>query len=139
MGRFSHPCGFDSREIPSLIVELNSDCERVNLHAANKLWNVISHQGNVGSNSVPTLPFLIERLATSSIVVQSEILDIIFLFSCAACPKNAENWAVELRALLTANRTHFERLLESQNEEITSYAELILEKLDATSCKHIDH
>lgn len=136
---FTHPCGFKSQEIPSLIIKLDSGCEVESLRAANRLWNVVSHQGCVGSNSVPTLPFLLERLVTVSMDVQEEILDIIYQFSCAACPSNSENWARELRQILTANRTQFEQLLESQNEGVIALSEAILEQIGATSCEHVDH
>jgi hypothetical protein len=136
---FTHPCGFDSREIPSLLVELNSENPFASLSAARQLWNVVAHQGCVGANSVPTLPFLIERLDSAEASVQEEILDILYQFAIAACPNETEPWAKELRAALPKSRPAFVALVNSRNETIAAFAAGILEAIDAKSCRHNYH
>ncbi len=136
---FIHPCGFRSHEIPLLLVRLNSECIDTSLSAARRLWDVVAHQGNVGSNSVPTLPFLLERLECRNANVQEEILDIIYQFACAACPKSVDRWAIELRNALKASRLQFVGLVQSRHEGVRSFSEMILEQIDATGCKHVDH
>lgn len=120
---FTHPCGFQSQEISSLLTELNSDHDVVSIRAANRLWDVVAHQGNVGPSSVPTLPFLLERMTTCGVQLQEELLDILYQFACAACPNNTETWAIEFRHILRLNRIHFEQLLESPSEGVTTFAE----------------
>ncbi|MBL8826063.1 MAG: hypothetical protein JNM18_03700 [Planctomycetaceae bacterium] len=136
---FTHPCGFQSQEIPSLLTELHGDQDAASIRAANRLWHVVAHQGNVGPSSVPTLPFLLERLTTCGVQLQEEILDILYQFACAACPNTTEIWAIELRRILRENRSHFDQLLESPSEGVTTFSEMILEQIDAASCRHIDN
>jgi hypothetical protein len=126
---FTHPCGFHSREIPSLLIDLNNSSEDISLRAANRLWDVVSHQGNVGSNSVPTAPFLLERLVTAATPVQVEILEILYSFACETRHSRAESWAQHLRTTLDNNVELFERFGTSSDEDIRGYAELILEVL----------
>ncbi|MCE9556112.1 MAG: hypothetical protein K8T91_22415 [Planctomycetes bacterium] len=111
------------------MIDLNSNSNAVALQAASRLWNVVSHQGNVGSNSVPTAPFLIERLATAPAPLQVEILDILYQFASATHFSNTESWAHQLRVILNDNVARFTQFFDSTDEDIQSFSELIVESL----------
>lgn len=137
---FDSACGFDSTEIPHLLVSLTSSDSTAVVQAASQLWNVVSHQANVGSNSVPTLPFLVELLPRVTNEVQSEILDIIYSFACHArmCADRVESlslmgWNRELAALLIANRSTFDSFAGSDDQDLIEWSELIGEQLDVVS------
>jgi len=99
---YESACGFDSTEIPPLVIELNGINHETSMKAIDRLWNVVCHQSNVGSNSVPVLPFLIERLQSASPELQSEILDIIYPFACHArmCSKRQHGLLVDWGELI---------------------------------------
>ncbi|PAY18123.1 hypothetical protein CKO51_18020 [Rhodopirellula sp. SM50] len=139
---FDSACGFDSAEIPRLLVSLKSNDSFAAVQAANQLWNVVSHQANVGSNSVPTLPFLIELLSCSTNEIQSELLDIIYCFACHArmCADGIESlsltgWHRELASLLIANRSTLDSFARSDDQDLVEWSELIGEQLDVVARK----
>ena len=138
---YESACGFDSTEIPSLIVGLNDASDETSMKAINRLWNVVCHQANVGSNSVPVLPFLIERLQTASPELQSEILDIIYPFACHArmCSKGQHGlepsgWRKSLLDELLRQRALFASFMNSDDHDLVGWGELIDEELALAEC-----
>jgi hypothetical protein len=134
---YHHPCGFDQREIPELIVRLAGQDQLSALEAAKRLWNVVAHQGNVGPSSVAITPFLIERTTSAPPGVQEEILDILYQFTCAAVrveweglpDRGKRNWAGELWSALNVGRSRFEELARCPDERVATFAQMILEQL----------
>ena len=62
--------------------------------AADALWNLVAHQGIVGSVSIPTLPFLIERIETHPpINVLQELSEILYSFSYRLEPPDTSKWS----------------------------------------------
>ncbi|EMI23851.1 hypothetical protein RESH_05569 [Rhodopirellula europaea SH398] len=137
---FDSAKGFDSNEIPRLLVQLDSSDTNAALEAAQQLWNVVSHQANVGSNSVPTLPFLIELLPSVSTEIQSEILDIIYNFACHArmCADRAESlsltgWHRDLATRLIEDRSVLDAFGHADDQDLIEWSELIGVELDVVA------
>ncbi|MEM7315857.1 MAG: hypothetical protein AAF497_22205 [Planctomycetota bacterium] len=137
---FDSAKGFDSGEIPHLLVKLDSPDANAAIEAAQQLWNVVSHQANVGSNSVPTVPFLIELLPSVSTEIQSEILDIIYNFACHArmCADRTESlsltgWHRDLATRLIADRSVLDSFRKADDQDLVEWSELIGEELDVVA------
>ncbi|MEI8379854.1 MAG: hypothetical protein WCJ09_06985 [Planctomycetota bacterium] len=141
---YESACGFDSREIPSLIVQLNDSDQATTMTAIERLWNVVCHQSNVGSNAVPVLPFLTERLETATSELQSEILDIIYSFACygRACSERMHElepigWRKSLLDELIQYRPLFASFIGSKSEDLVKWGEMIDMQLQlAEACRY---
>lgn len=133
---YESACGFDSTEIPSLLVAIYSDSAD-SKRAIDRLWNVVCHQSNIGSNAVPTLPFLARRLATAEPDLKTEILDIVYSFACFArmCANgkkedlSLKGWRNDLAVALIEHRADFAVFLRSSNGDLVEWAEMIEEQL----------
>ena len=148
-----HPCyprSMTTVMVPRSIRRLFSHRPRRSLHAAWQLWNFVAHQGAVGSNSVPTLPFLVERVQLSpSLRVLRELVEIIYYFSdflevpdtsawtdrdwdavksSFGVPDDFE-WIHALRQELCRHELLFRSLAKHPDSMVSEYATCIVENL----------
>lgn len=143
---YSHPCSPNTtfEDLPNKFIDLFSMDKKTSIKAVNQLWNDLAHQGNVGSISIPSCPFLIERIKTNPhIEVFIDIMEILYYFSCALQPLNKIIWNTEqekksydyqwtlgLRKIFYSNLEIFKKLKHHSNEDVVDYAEKIIENID---------
>ena len=151
---YTHPCHPSSAPVPALIHKLFDSHSDYCCDAANELWNLVAHQGNVGSNSVPTLPFLIDRIKLDPpLLVLQELTEIIFYFSQHLEPPDTDKWsALErdvarcsfnypddyqwthlLRSEMHKHTELFRELADHPDKDVAGYAEMILKNLHKMS------
>ena len=126
--RYKHPCLFDQSLIPGLLLQIVRGDEKQRLAAADELWHVTAHQGNVGPSAVPTAGFLLEMLEEMPGSVQAAILEILFHFA-SYC--KGESWSTELRSRFFGDLPLLKQLSVSTNQDVSEYSNMIIEKLQA--------
>lgn len=135
-GSYSHPCGFDQRRVPGLLEDVGNANAEIAVPAATELWNYLAHQANVGSSSVPALPFVVERLSSPHLKVKLELLDILLSFSAVALTAHKERllgadqaWLHVLGSEMCKYITVFRDLAGNEDSDVAGYSEDILENL----------
>lgn len=126
---YSHPCMQDQSLIPPLLLQMVGGNEEQKLKAAERLWDIAAHQGNVGPSAVPAAEFLIEMLEELSPSVQGENLDTLYQFSNYL---RNEQWGADLRIVFVRALPLFERLSTSENEDVCDFSNMIIENIRAT-------
>jgi hypothetical protein len=124
--RFPHPCEQDQSLIPTLILQMVDGDEQQQLGAAQRLWDVAAHQGNVGSSAVPVSRFLFELLQKQAPVVQVENLDTLYQFSNYLV---GQEWSADLRAAFCEALPLLEHLSMSGNEDVSDFSRMIMENV----------
>lgn len=100
------------------------------MEASHQLWCGLCHQhAYLSSAALPALDILLSGLEVLPVPLKVELLDILYGF--AACTKRdqGEAWQRELREKLLAQRPRFRELADHPNEDISGFAENILEML----------
>jgi hypothetical protein len=120
----------DQSFIPGLLIQILRGEDDVKLKAAERLWDIAAHQGNVGPSSVPTSEFLIEILEVLPASVQVETLDTLYQFSnwFGYAP-----WGAELLRLFRDALPLFNRLTASPDEDVCDFSEMIIENIERTA------
>src|SRR6266850_6363602 len=125
---YSHPCWEDQSLIPKLLFQMARGFECRRRKAAEKLWNIAAHQGNLGPSAVPTAGFLIEMLEDMPSSVQVETLDTLYQFSNCFRDKP---WSTGLRALFFDALPLFRRLSTSSIEDVSDFSKMIIQNIEA--------
>jgi len=125
---YSHPCMQDQSLIPGLLLQMVRGSDDLKLMAAKRLWDIAAHQANVGPSLVPAAEFLIELLEDQAAVVQCENLDTLYQFSNYL---GGESWSAELRSSFVGALPLFERLSTSAHEDVSAFAKMIVENIEA--------
>jgi hypothetical protein len=125
---YSHPCIQDQSLIPGLLLEIVRGSDDVKRKAAERLWDVAAHQGNVGPSAVPATRFLIEIFEEMPIPVQIETLDTLYQFSNYF---RGEPWSTELRGSFLDALPLFRRLSTSACDDVSDFSKMIIEKIEA--------
>ena len=112
------------------LMDLFSDDEKTALQASHDLWCGLCHQhAYVSSAALPAFDILFYGLINLSDPLKVEILDIFYGFAvCTSCG-SLNTWQGRLRSKLEEKRSYFQSLMKYQNEDIRSFAELIVEEL----------
>ena len=79
------------KKVSKILENLASRKEPRAMRASHELWAALC-AGQVAPASVPSIPFLAEILGISNAAVQSEIFDILFLFSQVNTDATAPDW-----------------------------------------------
>jgi hypothetical protein len=124
---YSHPCLEDQSRIPKLLFRMRRGPVWWRRKAAEKLWNIAAHQGNVGPSALPAAGFLIEMLEEMPSSVQVEALDTLYQFSNSCTGKP---WGAELRALFLEALPIFTRLSTDANEDVADFSRMIIENIE---------
>ncbi|XAM01050.1 hypothetical protein OT109_06610 [Phycisphaeraceae bacterium D3-23] len=125
-GEFKHPCGFDQREVPMLLIQTQSSDSKGAMDAAHRLWNVVAHQGNACDSAIPTTLFLMELFEGSLPLVQQELMDILFQFSVHF---QDDGWGSSLLDTFERYEEKLIDLYQCEDEELRSCAEMILAQM----------
>ena len=130
---YSNPCWPDHQSLISgLLIQIRRGDNDVALEAAQRLWDIAAHQGNVGSSAVPTAGFLIEMLEELPPRIQDECLDTLFQFSNYLTIPD-ELWCAELRKVFWAALPVFKRLAASPDDDVSCFSEMIIENIEASA------
>jgi hypothetical protein len=133
-------------DVPNQLLRLASPDKATALKASHELWCGLCHQHvQVGTASLPALPFILEVMQACDESLVYEILDIILGFAKGVSrkryvdfqkalgrePQPDPEWVIALRALLLGEADRFRSLRTHSNSGIAEEAESILQELSA--------
>ena len=127
--------GYMPKAAQSLLDLFSEDKEKA-LQAAHDLWCGLCHQHSyVSSAALPAYDILMLALCSLNDEMKVELLDIFAGFAACTSEKDLHTggWRGELRERLETDRPVFQQLSRQENEDVASFAELVLEYLDGTS------
>lgn len=116
-------------KVAQALVDLFSEDCKIALQASHDLWCELCHQhAYLSSAALPAFDILFYALLELEDVIKVELLDIFYGF--AVCSSDCDfSWRKQLREKLKEHKAYFQELAEHSNEEISFFAEGIVEAL----------
>lgn len=124
--KLTHAYG-SAEDVPSLLLDLLSDEQRVRDEAIQELFKNIYHQGTIYKATEYAIPFLINILANRhSADIEESVLGLLASIAAGNCRGVSKTTII---ARLTSGKTVFQKYLNSNTIELKVFAIQILSKL----------
>lgn len=123
-------CGNMEPMICTQLLELFSEHQEAAMEASSALWNNLCHQAQTVSAALPAYEILLAGVRILNDDLKVEVLDILYN-TIGGIPEigGMPSWKRELRKKFERDRSFYEELADSSNEDIAAFAELILEQI----------
>ncbi len=121
--------------IPNYLKNIYCSDEKIAMDATHQLWCSLCHQhAYISTASLPSYEIIKNRLINCDDKLKVELLDILYGFACCSNHKTQDEeyqkLLNEMKNKLLKDKEIFEELSKHENEDINSFAELIIEELD---------
>ena len=132
-GQYQSAYGNVNESIPKYLESLFSQDKQIVIEATGKLWTSLCHQhAYVSSAALPAYDVIMNKFIKADDEVKVELLDIFYGF--AVCTNGKEkleksSFEYQLRQKLINDIEIYKALTNNPNEQISNFAELIVEQL----------